>query len=118
VNVAAQERDTGSVLHYFRRMIRLRQSDPLFVYGAYRLLDRENPEVFAYTRSLNGRTVMVALSFSMNGGRTGVPAGYTAGPTLINNLGGSPVNGGKLVLQPYQAVVLELKQGKHGRGGN
>ncbi len=28
VNVAEAERDTGSVLHYFRRMIRLRKSEP------------------------------------------------------------------------------------------
>jgi hypothetical protein len=38
-----------------------------------------------------------------------VPAGYAAGKVLINNCAGSPVSGAGLVLQPYQAVVLELK---------
>jgi oligo-1,6-glucosidase len=109
-NVAAAERDTASVLHYFRRMIRLRRSEPVLVYGRYRLLDRGNPEVFAYTRSLEGKTLMVALSFSQRGGRTAVPAGYRPGKTLITNVAGSPVQGTQLVLQPYQAVVLELKQ--------
>jgi oligo-1,6-glucosidase len=118
VNVAAAERDTGSVLHYFRRMIRLRKSEPALVYGRYQLLDRENPEVFAYTRTLNGRTLLVALSFSRGGGRTGIPAGYTAGKSLINNLANSPVQGRRLVLQPYQAVVLELKRRTSGQGGN
>src|SRR6267142_5914063 len=41
VNVAAEERDTGSVLHYFRRMIQLRKSEPVLVYGRYQLLDRD-----------------------------------------------------------------------------
>ncbi len=109
VNIAAEERDTSSVLHYFRRMIRLRKSEPVLVYGRYHLLDRENPEVFAYTRSLNGRTLMVALSFSAKGGRTALPAGYAPGKTLINNVAGSPVQGAELVLKPYQAVVLELR---------
>jgi glycosidase len=68
VNMAAEERDTSSVLQYFRRVIRLRKTEPVLVYGRYQLLDRENPEVFAYTRSLNGRTLMVALSFSKAGG--------------------------------------------------
>jgi oligo-1,6-glucosidase len=108
VNVAAEERDTGSVLHYFRRMIRLRKSDPLLVYGTYHLLDRGNPDVFAYTRSLNGRTLMVALSFSPAGGRTGLPTGHSAGRILMNNLATSPVRAGEVVLAPYQAVVLEL----------
>jgi oligo-1,6-glucosidase len=108
VNVAAEERDSGSVLNYFRRMVRLRRSEPTLVYGRYQLLDRENPEVFAYTRSLNGRTLMVALSFSPAGGRTEVPRGYAPGKTLINNLASAPVRGAQLVLEPYQAIVLEL----------
>jgi oligo-1,6-glucosidase len=108
VNVAAAERDTSSVLHYVRRLLRLRKSDPVLVHGRYQLLDRENPKVFAYTRSLNGRTLLVALSFSPTGGRTAVPAGYAVGKALANNLATSPVQGAELVLQPYQAVVLEL----------
>jgi oligo-1,6-glucosidase len=108
VNVAAAERDTGSVLQYFRRLIRLRKSEPVLVHGEYELLDRENPEVFAYTRSLEGRNVMVALSFSPAGGRTALPAGQAAGRVLANNLATSPVKRTELVLGPYQAVVLEL----------
>ncbi|MGH7580256.1 MAG: glycoside hydrolase family 13 protein [Gemmatimonadales bacterium] len=110
-NVAAAERDTGSVLHYFRRLVRLRNTEPALIYGRYRLLDRQNPEVFAYTRSLGGRTLMVALSFSQGGGRTSVPEGYYPKRALANNLPRSPVRGTELVLGPYQAVVLELARG-------
>jgi oligo-1,6-glucosidase len=112
VNVAAEEADTGSVLHYFRRLVRLRKSEPALVYGRYRLLDRENPEVFAYTRTLDGRSLMVALSFSPAGGRTALPPGYTAGRVLVSNLAVHPVRGPQLVLAPYQAVVLELRPGR------
>ena len=108
VNVDAAEKDPDSVLHYFRRMVQLRRREPVLVYGAYQLLDHDNADVFAYTRSLGGRTVMVALSFSTSGGRTAVPAGYTAGTILINNVTASPVRGAELVLAPYQAVVVEL----------
>jgi oligo-1,6-glucosidase len=109
VNVAAEERDTGSVLNYFRRMVQLRRAEPVLLYGRYQLLDRENPDVFAYTRSLNGRTLMVALSFSPVGGSTALPTGYAAGKTLMNNFAESPIQGAQLVLKPYQAVVLELR---------
>ena len=84
--------------------------EPALVYGRFQLLDRANPDVFAYTRSLNGRTLMVALSFSKAGGRTSVPAGYSAGRIVISNLAGSPLRGGQLLLEPYQAVVLELQK--------
>ena len=51
---------------------------------------------------------MVALSFSPAGGRTALPAGYTSGKILMNNLATSPLQGRRLVLDRYQAVVLEL----------
>jgi oligo-1,6-glucosidase len=108
VNVAAAEADTASVLHYVRRLLRLRKSEPLLVYGKYQLLDRENSAVYAYTRSLEGRTLMVALSFSPAGGRTVLPPGFTSAKIVINNLAASPLRGMGLVLAPYQAVVLEL----------
>jgi oligo-1,6-glucosidase len=109
INVAAEERDSDSVLNYFRRMIQLRKSDPLLVYGRYQLLDRENPDVFAYTRSLGGRTLLVLLSFSRKEVEMTLPSGYAAGRVLINNLANDPVRVASIVLNPYQAVVMELK---------
>jgi oligo-1,6-glucosidase len=109
INVAAEERDSDSVLNYFRRMIQLRKSDPLLVYGRYQLLDRGNPDVFAYTRSLGGRTLLVLLSFSRKEVETTLPSGYAAGRVLINNLANDPLRVTSIVLHPYQAVVMELK---------
>jgi oligo-1,6-glucosidase len=110
VNVEAAENEVDSVLHYFRRMVQLRKREPILVYGVYQVLDRDNADVFAYTRSLDGRTLMVALSFSTAGGRTALPAGYRAGNILMNNLTASPVRRAELVLAPYQAVVVELNR--------
>ena len=55
VNVAAEERDTGSVLHYFRRMIQLRKSEPMLVYGRYPLLDPREPRGLCLHPSPRGR---------------------------------------------------------------
>jgi oligo-1,6-glucosidase len=118
INVAAEERDSGSVLNYFRRMIQLRKSDPLLVYGRYQLLDRENPDLFAYTRSLGGRTLLILLSFSREEVETTLPSGYVSGRVLINNLTNDPVRVASIVLNPYQAVVMELKSRNSARGQN
>jgi oligo-1,6-glucosidase len=91
-------------------MIQLRRAEPALVYGRYELLDAENPDVYTYTRSLDGKTFLVALSFSTKGGRTIIPDGFEAGAIQINNLEKSPVQGGDIVLEPYQAVVLELQK--------
>jgi oligo-1,6-glucosidase len=108
INVESAEKDPNSILKYFRQMIQLRKREPALVYGEYKLLDRGNPDVFAFTRSLEGRTLMVALSFSPTGGRTALPEGYHAGNMLTNNLSESPIRGSDLVLGAYQAVIIEL----------
>ncbi|WP_431211885.1 hypothetical protein ACQ86N_39865 [Puia sp. P3] len=50
VNAAAEEKDSASVLAYFRKAVQLRKSNPTLVYGKYTIIDRNNPLVYAYTR--------------------------------------------------------------------
>ena len=47
VNVAAQERDPGSLLNWMRRLIRLQRECPEFGRGSCRLLDTGQPSVLA-----------------------------------------------------------------------
>jgi len=52
-----------SVFHYYRKLIQLRKDHEVIVYGDYELIFPENPEVFAYTRTLNGTTILVVCNF-------------------------------------------------------
>lgn len=64
INVASQEKDPDSVLNYFRKMAALRKQQPALIYGTYNLIDADNPDVYAYTRTLNEQTLLVLLNFS------------------------------------------------------
>lgn len=106
INVAAQEKDPNSVLNYFRKIVQLRKDNEVLVYGKYTLLDKKNPNVYAYTRALNGTTFLILLNF------TNQPATYRIGvdmkeaKLLIDNYT-SPLKGN--LLQPYEAAVYRLK---------
>ena len=50
VNVEAQVDNPGSLLHWTRRMIRIRKRHPVFGTGAYTELDATNPSVLAFLR--------------------------------------------------------------------
>lgn len=52
-----------SVFHYYRKLIQLRKDHEVIVYGDYELIFPENPGVFAYTRTLNGTTILVVCNF-------------------------------------------------------
>ena len=41
VNVQAAEKDPNSILNYFRKMIQLRKTEPVLVYGKFDLFDAE-----------------------------------------------------------------------------
>ena len=54
INAAAQTDDETSVFSYYRELIRLRHTLPVMVEGRYELLQPDNSQVFAYTRTGTG----------------------------------------------------------------
>ena len=104
INVAAQEKDTESCLNYFRRLVRLRKENPVLVYGRYQLLDRDNPQVYAYTRTSGDRTLLVLLNFSASPALTSVNL-----PKKASLLIGNYPQAGGVTLRPYEARVYETQ---------
>jgi oligo-1,6-glucosidase len=58
VNTEVAVADPNSIYHYYRRLIELRKTYPLIVYGRYELILPDHPEIFAYTRILNDETLL------------------------------------------------------------
>lgn len=105
VNAATEEKDPNSVLNYFRKIVKLRKDNPVLVYGKYMLLDKDNPSVYAYTRELNGKKMLVLLNFTKNTAavNTGIDLGKAK---RISDNYAEPSTDGKL--KPYEAVIYEL----------
>jgi oligo-1,6-glucosidase len=109
VNVEASEKNTSSTLNYFRKMAKLRKDHKdVLVYGKYTLLDKENPDVYAYTREAAGEKVLVLLSFRKTGGKFNLDK-MQLSDEWINNMQPLKVNGTMVELQPYQACIVKLK---------
>lgn len=109
INAEAEAKDTNSVLSYFKKMVQLRkQQKDILVYGKYTLLDKDNPEVYAYTREAAGKKVLVLLSFRKTGGTFNLDK-MQLGEEWINNMQVLKVNGNTVALQPYQACIVQLK---------
>jgi oligo-1,6-glucosidase len=45
-------------------MVMLRKKQSVLVYGKYKALDAENPNIYAYTRELGNKKILVILNFS------------------------------------------------------
>ena len=105
VNAAQQEKDPNSVLNYFRKMVKLRKDNLVLVYGKYTLLDKDNPNVYAYTRELDGKKVLVLLNFSDKNASANTGINISKTKVLINNYP-TPSKTGEL--RPYEAAIYQL----------
>lgn len=64
INAEAAVNDENSIYHFYRQLIQLRRLMPVLIYGNYTVVDKNHSEIYAYTRSLDGETVLVLLNFS------------------------------------------------------
>ncbi len=107
INAAAQMGDRDSVRSFYKELIRLRKSPEYgdtLVYGTLEPVWVEVENLMAYYRK-GDRTLLVAGNFRRKA-RTVELAG--ACRLVLNNLPGNPVADGRLCLDGYQFVVLEL----------
>ena len=105
INVASQEKDAGSCLNYFRKMVKLRKENPVLIYGAYTLLDKNNPDVYAYTRNLAGKKFLVLLNFTNKNATVNTGLNISKAKILISNYNTLSITD---TLKPYEAAVIEL----------
>ena len=108
VNAEAQEKDPNSTLNYFRKLVKLRKQEPAFVYGKYTLLDKENPNIYAYTRDLNGKKFLVLLNFSDKDANYNIGFSTHKSKIILGNYK-SRKSIKANILQPYEAQIIELK---------
>ncbi len=109
VNEAAEDKDPGSVLNYFRKATAVRRQHPVLVYGQYQLLDAANPHIYAYTRTLGPERVLVVLNFSSEKRTWALPGGLRprGQPWLNNYPAFAPA--ATVALQPWQALVVPVR---------
>jgi len=105
INVSAEDKDENSCLNYFRKMIKLRKMNDVLIYGKFTLYDKDNPDVFAFTRDLNGKKFLVLLNFKNKTATANTGLELKRANILINNYPDASTNG---TLKPYEAVIYEL----------
>jgi alpha-glucosidase len=110
VNVATEGKDSGSLLSYYRTLIRLRKENAALREGDVRIVDEQNKDVLSFLRTAGAGTVLVSVNCS--GSRQAVPFATLgiAGRRLVR-LAGSFESAGKDTLDfpPFGAYVGEVR---------
>ena len=87
INVEAVLADPDSVLHHYRKLIALRHELPVVALGDFTMLLEQDPTVYAFTRSLDGVTLLVVANFSSEETQVDFPdaAGWAASELVLGN---------------------------------
>ena len=110
INVAAQETDENSVLAFYKKMTALRKTPEYketFVYGDVIPFEEERHNLMAYHRKAD-KDMLVIGNFQRERQSVTLPAEVEN--ILLNNYPDMKLEGKELILEGYQAVVLEMKQ--------
>ncbi len=107
INVEAALRDPDSVFWFYRRLIGLRKTYPVFREGSFELLLPEDEDIFAYIRRAEGEQLLVVCNLSGRERAFQVPAEFERGERLLGNYpDGGPV------LRPWETRTVYLRDGK------
>lgn len=106
INEEREDKDPNSTLNYFRKLTQLRNTNKTLVYGKYTLLDKDNANVYAYTREMNGNKLLVLLNFSKETATANIDVDLSKAKLLIDNY--SKPSPGK-TLQPYEAAIYQIQ---------
>ena len=108
INVKKENSNPGSVLNHFRELTKLRKQNPVLVYGDYGLLAPEHPTIYAYTRTLEGKTLLILLNFSKESADITLEEGWAESQIIINNYNDLQIIGDSIKMKPFQAVILNI----------
>jgi alpha-glucosidase len=64
INVEDQRSNPDSILNHYKKMIELKKKYELFTYGIYDLLLKDDPQIYAYTRTLDNQIALIITNLT------------------------------------------------------
>ena len=108
INVKKDLESERSVYRYYQKLLKTRKENDAFIYGETKEYDHENRRIIAYSREYEGSRYFIFGNFSKKQTGYEIPEEFRDGEIVLNNYDGLKKEGNKVVLHPYQSVVLKV----------
>lgn len=110
-NAAAQNREPGSLLNWYRTLIGWRKNDPVFRDGRYVPLESGDPALFAFAREDADGTGALVVANTGATARTVAPTGWTGtAPTFGARTCASGATGGGMAIAAYDTCIVRYRR--------
>ncbi|GMA63861.1 alpha,alpha-phosphotrehalase [Alicyclobacillus fastidiosus] len=113
VNVDDALANPDSIFYHYQKLIRLRKTHDVIVYGDYRVILPDDPQLFVYLRTYKNDTILVINNFYAVDAKFVLPSEISiAGATseiLVSNYKDTPNTWHDLDLRPYESVAFYIR---------
>jgi len=111
INVEAEIANDNSILNYYKKLIEIRKKNKIVSEGKFIPILEEHSKILAFIRELNGKKILVACNFYGEKIMASLECIENLNPnTLLSNSENNKIQEEKLFLEPYGAIVLEMKE--------
>ncbi|CAF3495663.1 unnamed protein product [Adineta steineri] len=86
INVAQQEKDEHSILNFYKRLIRVRKENDVFVYGIYDLILSSHKQIYGYTRTSDTKRAYVLTNLTDRAAQFTLYQGLSTSQLVLSNL--------------------------------
>ncbi|MBZ4684233.1 MAG: malL [Fusobacteriales bacterium] len=108
INVENALNDENSILHYYKKMIKIRKENLALIYGEHIPFMNDNENIFAYIKKYNDELHIVYLNFSENNQNIILPENISKDNLnlIISNY---KAHNDFFTLKPYEARIYKVK---------
>ncbi|MDW8565067.1 glycoside hydrolase family 13 protein [Staphylococcus shinii] len=106
INVANQQQDPNSILNFYKSLIVLKKSDDIYTYGTFDLVDKNNEQVFAYTRTLSNKQVLIVANLTNQTAKLKYDESLNQNNILLHNYKDKSININ--AIKPFEAFVVSI----------
>ena len=111
-NVADESKDPNSILAFYKRVLKIRRTNPALASGDYVPINENNQNVLSYLRVYRGQAVLVALNMSGIAQKISFATnanGFTSAKSLLAT-GNSAAKGDMVTLDAYGVFIGQLSK--------
>ena len=103
INTEAEEKESDSILNFYKKLIQLRKELPVIANGSIQFLDEESEGVIGYARELEGTKLVVLCNLCEEENKAVWQSEWDSYELLLGNYSDGKVDG---TLRPYECKVI------------
>lgn len=108
INVEKSEKDPGSVLNFYKRVINLKTKNRTLTEGEFEVENIENKKIFSYFRSSNEQKFWIILNVSSDEVVYKPATSLSIKKIIISNYSENEVTSTEVKLKPWEAILIEI----------